>query len=180
MEAIHSSETSVNARSTQRHIPEDDILQSLHCCLSIRCRGNLFTKSLPSNEPLLWLRYSGFQTSCHNMVLSSIISYRSKQVIIVEYNAVQSAEVNQRFRGTGRLNLPGRRISQARPKHLCLLPASRSFLAWLILRTWRWRRYVQPKCWLTFNGLHSAVSQKTEFFITAAVRTWSPTKLLIQ
>jgi hypothetical protein len=27
MEAIRSSETSVNARSTQRHIPEDDILQ---------------------------------------------------------------------------------------------------------------------------------------------------------
>jgi hypothetical protein len=26
MEAILSSETSVNARSTQRHIPEDDIL----------------------------------------------------------------------------------------------------------------------------------------------------------
>jgi hypothetical protein len=28
MEAILSSEMSVNARSTQRHIPEDDILQS--------------------------------------------------------------------------------------------------------------------------------------------------------
>jgi hypothetical protein len=27
MEAICSSETSVNAKSTQRHIPEDDILQ---------------------------------------------------------------------------------------------------------------------------------------------------------
>jgi hypothetical protein len=27
MEAIRSSETSVNARSTQLHIPEDDILQ---------------------------------------------------------------------------------------------------------------------------------------------------------
>jgi hypothetical protein len=30
MEAIRSSETSVNARSTQRHIPEDDILLT-HC-----------------------------------------------------------------------------------------------------------------------------------------------------
>jgi hypothetical protein len=29
MEAIRSSKTSVNARSTQRHIPEDDILQRL-------------------------------------------------------------------------------------------------------------------------------------------------------
>jgi hypothetical protein len=29
MEAIRSYETSANARSTQRHIPQDDILQSL-------------------------------------------------------------------------------------------------------------------------------------------------------
>jgi hypothetical protein len=43
MEAIRSSETSVNARSIQRHITEDDILHSLveiyrrvewtYCCL---------------------------------------------------------------------------------------------------------------------------------------------------
>jgi hypothetical protein len=31
MEAIRSSETSVEARSTQRHIPEDDILHSRRC-----------------------------------------------------------------------------------------------------------------------------------------------------
>jgi hypothetical protein len=31
MEAIHSSETSVNTRPTQRHIPEDDILHSHRC-----------------------------------------------------------------------------------------------------------------------------------------------------
>jgi hypothetical protein len=30
MEAILSSETSVNARSAQRHIPEDDIIQGLY------------------------------------------------------------------------------------------------------------------------------------------------------
>jgi hypothetical protein len=34
-EVIRSSETSVNARSTQRHIPEDDILHS-HCCESLK------------------------------------------------------------------------------------------------------------------------------------------------
>jgi hypothetical protein len=33
------------------------------------------------------------------------------------------------------------------------------FLVWLILRPWRWRRYVPPKCWLTCNGLHSVISQ---------------------
>jgi hypothetical protein len=31
MEAIRSSETSVNTRSAQRHIPEDDILHSHRC-----------------------------------------------------------------------------------------------------------------------------------------------------
>jgi hypothetical protein len=28
----------------------------------------LFTESLPSNEGLLWLRYAGFQASCHNTI----------------------------------------------------------------------------------------------------------------
>jgi hypothetical protein len=35
MEAIRSSETSVNTRHTQRHIPEDDILHS-HRCESLK------------------------------------------------------------------------------------------------------------------------------------------------
>jgi hypothetical protein len=35
MEAILSSETSVNTASTQRHIPEDDILHS-HCCENLK------------------------------------------------------------------------------------------------------------------------------------------------
>jgi hypothetical protein len=38
-------------------------LQYLDCCLFIRCRGNMFTESLHSNERPLWLRYSGFQAS---------------------------------------------------------------------------------------------------------------------
>jgi hypothetical protein len=41
--------------------------QYFNCCLLIHWRGSLFTESLPSNERLLWLRYSGFQASCHNI-----------------------------------------------------------------------------------------------------------------
>jgi hypothetical protein len=37
------------------------------CCLRIRCRGNVFTESLPSNERLFCLHYSGCRTSCHSM-----------------------------------------------------------------------------------------------------------------
>jgi hypothetical protein len=58
METIRSSETSVDARSTQRHIPEDDILQRLRCSQiqimenllilnDIFCRGsNGFTETM--------------------------------------------------------------------------------------------------------------------------------------
>jgi hypothetical protein len=42
--------------------------QQFFYCLIICCRGNLFSESLPSNERLLWLRYSGFQAACHNTV----------------------------------------------------------------------------------------------------------------
>jgi hypothetical protein len=37
---------------------------------------------------------------------------------------------------------------------LCLLPASRWFLACLTLRPWRWSQCVPPKLRLTFNRLH--------------------------
>jgi hypothetical protein len=41
---------------------------------------------------------------------------------------------------------------------------SRWFLARLIFRPWRWRRYVLPKLLSTFNGLHGIISQKIELF----------------
>jgi hypothetical protein len=56
-------------------------------------------------------------------------------------------------------------------KGLCLLPASRWFLASLILRPWRWRRHLPPKRLLTCNEIRSVISQKIKFFITTAVRT---------
>jgi hypothetical protein len=53
------------------------------------------------------------------------------------------------------------------------------FLSWLTLRPWRWRRHVPPKCRLTFKGLHNAISQKVELFITIAVRTKYPIRELL-
>jgi hypothetical protein len=57
MEAIHSFETSVLTRATQRHIPEDGMLhspgrenlKSYTCCLSPRIvpRKDMFTRRLP-------------------------------------------------------------------------------------------------------------------------------------
>jgi hypothetical protein len=60
-------------------------------------------------------------------------------------------------------------------QELFSLPASRWFLAWRILRSWRWGRHVSSKRPLTFNGLHGVVSQKIEFFITTAMKTSNPT-----
>jgi hypothetical protein len=52
-----------------------------------------------------------------------------------------------------------------RPPHLHA-GLNREFLAWLILRPWRCRRYVPPKRRLTFDGLHGVISQKTELSTT--------------
>jgi hypothetical protein len=43
-------------------------------------------------------------------------------------------------------------------------PLSRWFIAWLILRPWRWKRNVSLKRRLNFNGLHGVIAQKIELF----------------
>jgi hypothetical protein len=58
--------------------------------------------------------------------------------------------------------------------------ASRALLAWLILRPWRWRRYVPPKRRLNFNGLHGVISQNIVVLITTAVRTSNPSRVLFK
>jgi hypothetical protein len=41
----------------------------------------------------------------------------------------------------------------------------RWYFARLILWPWRWRRYVHPKHWLTFNILYGVISQKTNMLL---------------
>jgi hypothetical protein len=50
---------------------------------------------------------------------------------------------------------------------LCFLFDSHWFLAWLILRPWRWRRHFHLKCRLTFSGLHGVIYQKIELLTSA-------------
>jgi hypothetical protein len=78
-------------------------------------------------------------------------------------------KVNQCLDKTCRLHLQSQRISQ--PRNFCLLPASNWFLVWIIIQHWRWKWHVSSKHWLNFNRLHGNISQKTEPFITTAVRT---------
>jgi hypothetical protein len=49
MEAIRSSETSVDIRSTQRHIPEDDILQLCSIEISIKHTFYFYPKKVPQH-----------------------------------------------------------------------------------------------------------------------------------
>jgi hypothetical protein len=51
------------------------------------------------------------------------------------------------------------------------------FLAWFILRPWRWRRHISPKCLLTFNGLHCVVTQKIELIARVQSQVRNQTSL---
>jgi hypothetical protein len=51
---------SIGADPTENTVSILILQEYFDCCLLIRCRGNLFTESLPSNERVLWLSYSGF------------------------------------------------------------------------------------------------------------------------
>jgi hypothetical protein len=87
-------------------------------------------------------------------VLTAVVM---KSAIFWEIMLCSPLKVNRSFGGTYRLHLQGSRISRSRNQHECMwqcLPLL------LILRPWTWRRRVPPKRRLTFNGLHSVISQK--------------------
>jgi hypothetical protein len=74
--------------------------------------------------------------------------------------------VNRRFGGMYRLYLQGKKIRER----------GTSVSRWLQTSLpWRWRRYVPPKCRFT-QDIHRATSQKTAFFIVAAVKTSNLTR----
>jgi hypothetical protein len=51
----------------------------------------MFTESLPSNEQLLWLQYSGFQASCYNSTnVLLAISFINSNITWKEYSFVNS------------------------------------------------------------------------------------------
>jgi hypothetical protein len=90
--------------------------------------------------------------------ISCLIIQGSKSSIFWDIMPYGPLEANRRFGGTSACHL-----------------LSRWYLAQLIFRPWRWRRYVSPKRWLTFSGLHGVISEKIVLFITTAVRTSSLT-----
>jgi hypothetical protein len=77
------------------------------------------------------------------------------------YNTVQSVERQPTFRrnisppSSGSNNKPSKKAAESMWQAEPLL----ALLAWSIFRPRRWRRHVPPKSRLTFNGLHSVISQ---------------------
>jgi hypothetical protein len=79
-----------------------------------------------------------------------------KSTIVWDITPWSPLRVNRRFRGTYRLHL------QSRKNKLSKKPAWEQVAsrAQLIVRLWRWRRYVPLKRRLTLNGLHGVISKK--------------------
>jgi hypothetical protein len=69
---------------------------------------------------------------------------------------------NRCFEGTYSLHLQG--LRNMFNKKLASKQVLASFLLNLFFWPCRWRRYVPPKCRLTFNGLHGVISQKMVLF----------------
>jgi hypothetical protein len=67
LSCLRTSLYSLGADPTENTVSIVIAKQCFDFCLRIRCRGNLFTESFPSNEHVLWLRFSGFQASCYNI-----------------------------------------------------------------------------------------------------------------
>jgi hypothetical protein len=109
-------------------------------------------ESSTSSQELNWI--------CRIEVLTAVGMESSILLDIMPYG---SLKVNWRFGGTLRLYHQGIRISQARNQHessVCHL-LLRWFLSWLI-RPWKCRRHIPPKCRSSFSGLHGVIFRKTE------------------
>jgi hypothetical protein len=89
-----------------------------------------------------------------------------KNSVFWDITSSSDFNLNWYFRGVCYLHLQGQRISQRSACH----KLSCWFLAWLILQHWRWRHCALLKHQLSFNRLHGLISQKTELFLTTAVR----------
>jgi hypothetical protein len=69
-----------------------------------------------------------------------------------------------------------RRFGVASQSSACYMSHA-DFLAWLILRPWRWSLNVSPKRRLILDKLHCVISHKIDVSATTGARTSNPTSL---
>jgi hypothetical protein len=106
------------------------------------------------------------------------------KILSLRYNTVKSVDIQPTFRrimsppSSGLKNKPSRQIwggySWIRSTSSACYVSS-WFLVWFILRTWRWKRHVPPKRWLTFNGMDGIIFH----IIITDLRISHPTKLIL-
>jgi hypothetical protein len=100
-------------------------------------------------------------------------TYSWKSSVLRAITSCSPLNLSWRFGVTCRLHVHSWRVSLAE-LWLYFLPESPWFLTWIFLQPWT-RRHVPLKCQLTFNGLHSVISQEHRLFISTGVRTSNPT-----
>jgi hypothetical protein len=122
-----------------------------------RCNCSSFHCELHREHSVIW-KLQSFWMWCYIIwylpTLHSVTS--EKTVIFWDITLCNPLEVNWHFRGTFHLRHQGRRISWT-GKHAS------------------WQAAIQ----LTFNGLHSIISQKMVRFITTTVRTSNPVIFMV-
>jgi hypothetical protein len=102
----------------------------------------------------------------HN--IAKLTDWRTDRVITSYIIPCSPLKVNRNLWSSCQLHLQGRWVSQV--SSACLIMSCWFFASLTLQPSWR-RWHNPPKCQLTFNGLRAVISQKTELFISTAVRT---------
>jgi hypothetical protein len=110
-------------------------------------------------------RLSKLQFSNHKKRITHYIYFNVQQTYRILRSHTGGYEEFHPLRYTGRVvRWKSTNVSEKHVASSCLLPTTSWFLAWPILRPWKWKRHVPPKRRLFFNGLHGVISQKKEVF----------------
>jgi hypothetical protein len=88
-----------------------------------------------------------------------------KSIIFWDITPCSPLIFNRCFGGTYLLHLQGQRIRRVLTWNQVQIRGFHVLCRWfVIILPWWWRRYVPPKCRLTFNKLHTVMSPNTEIF----------------
>jgi hypothetical protein len=132
-------------------------ISSISRCVQQRDKGQFcFFRNTSVLKPLSSFQKSG--TNLNDVGFEVLTAVVMKSTIFWDITLFSPLEVNLRFGRT-----PPSSGSKNKPSSTCHL-LSRWFLARIIVRPWRRRRYVPPKRRLTPNGLHGIISQKIILF----------------
>jgi hypothetical protein len=111
-------------------------------------------------ESTISFRSRGRLTSSWYLGFEVLTAVGMKRPIFWDTKPCIPLYVNQRFEGTCRLHLQGRRITRGwnQPQYNS---ACQLLSRWILARLWRCRKYIPLKCRLAFNGLNSSSSLAT-------------------